>query len=164
MATKPFKTIEEQIGILRRRGMMVDDSAAQVLMREGYYSIVNGYKAPFIDRHRTLECGEDRYKDGTRFDDMLRLFEFDRALRELTFHSLIKAEISSSNLLRATKKPQVIGYAGGLFSCVEQTCAKLCQHERSLICRLNARICRKGPLPGKLPGRGPLSCLFAFRD
>lgn len=31
----------------------------------------------------------------------------------------LKAEISSSNLLRATKKSQVIGYAGGLFSCVE---------------------------------------------
>lgn len=92
MATKPFRTIGEQIEILRGRGMEVDDSAAQVLMREGYYSIVNGYKAPFIDRERTLECGEDRYRDGTRFDDVLRLFEFDRALRELTFHSLIKAE------------------------------------------------------------------------
>lgn len=31
----------------------------------------------------------------------------------------LKAEISSSNLLRATKRSQVIGYAGGLFSCVE---------------------------------------------
>ncbi len=46
----------------------------------------------------------------------------------------LKAEISSSNLLRATKKPQVIGYAGGLFSSLEQTCANERQHERSLIC------------------------------
>lgn len=30
----------------------------------------------------------------------------------------LKAEISSSNLLRATKQSQVIGYAGGLLLCV----------------------------------------------
>lgn len=47
---KPFRTIEQQMGILRSRNMEVDSSAGAVLKREGYYSVINGYKAPFLAR------------------------------------------------------------------------------------------------------------------
>ena len=47
---KPFKSIDEQIAILDSRGVETDSDTAAALMREGYYSIVNGYKDPFIDR------------------------------------------------------------------------------------------------------------------
>lgn len=46
---KPFLTIEQQVELLRKRGMRVDGGTAPILMREGYYSVVNGYKEPFID-------------------------------------------------------------------------------------------------------------------
>ncbi len=42
MSAKPFLTIQEQVDLLRTRGMRVDDETPGVLMREGYYSIVNG--------------------------------------------------------------------------------------------------------------------------
>lgn len=45
---KPFKTIEQQMAILRSRNMDVDSSASAVLKREGYYSVVNSYKAGYI--------------------------------------------------------------------------------------------------------------------
>ena len=41
---KEFKTIAEQIHILETRGMRIGEEASIILLRENYYSIVNGYK------------------------------------------------------------------------------------------------------------------------
>ena len=79
---KPFKSIDQQIELLESRGVATDGDSRSILMREGYYPIVNGYKAPFIDSVATKEAGDDRYRDGTRFSDMHELFLFDRDLRE----------------------------------------------------------------------------------
>lgn len=89
---KPFLAIEEQVELLARRGMKVDGQTGEVLLKEGYYAIVNGYKDPFIDKARSHEAGDDRYIRGTAFDDMYALFSFDRSLRGITFSYLIKAE------------------------------------------------------------------------
>ncbi len=78
---KPFKTIEQQTEILESRGMAVDDRTAWVLEREGYYSVVNGYKDPFLDLAATQGTDGDRYQDGTSFSDVHCLFTFDRDLR-----------------------------------------------------------------------------------
>lgn len=89
---KPFRTINEQMEILRSRGLVVGDNSRIVLMREGYYSLVNGYKDAFIDRQRSSETGEDRYKEGTTFDHLHLLFDLDRMLKERTFPMLVRAE------------------------------------------------------------------------
>lgn len=89
---KPFLTIDAQVRLLQSRGMATSPSTARILMREGYYSIVNGYKAPFIDVQATKAAGDDRYLSGATFESMYELFTFDRELRELTFHYLIRAE------------------------------------------------------------------------
>lgn len=89
---KPFKTIDEQIDILRSRGMIVDDSARDILLAENYYCVINGYKEMFIDDAASQFAADERYISGTRFDDVYALFLFDRALREKTFHYLIRAE------------------------------------------------------------------------
>lgn len=41
---KEFKTIAEQIHVLETRGMHIGEEASTILLRENYYSIVNGYK------------------------------------------------------------------------------------------------------------------------
>ena len=41
---KPFKTVEEQVALLESRGMATDSNTPDILLREGYYSVVNGYK------------------------------------------------------------------------------------------------------------------------
>lgn len=61
-------------------------------MREGYYSIANGYKDPFLYTGKSREAGEDRYLEGISFSDLYTLFTFDRELRSLTFRYLILAE------------------------------------------------------------------------
>lgn len=47
---KPFLTIRQQIDLLESRGVETSEATASILLREGYYSVVNGYKNPFVDR------------------------------------------------------------------------------------------------------------------
>ena len=90
---KPFKTIEEQIEILQSRGLETNDETPIILEREGYYSVVNGYKDIFIDKEaKSAASGEDRFVKGASFDDIYRLFRFDRDLRMLLFANLAIAE------------------------------------------------------------------------
>ena len=71
-------------------------------MREGYYSIINGYKEPFLEPAVTKDAPNDRYKGGTSFDDIFALFTFDRSLRALTFRNLIKAEATARTAIAYT--------------------------------------------------------------
>lgn len=89
---KPFKTIDEQIELIESRGMTTDENTPGILLREGYYSVINGYKAPFIDRTATATAGDDRYSPGSKFSDIYSLFRFDRALRLLLFGRFSIAE------------------------------------------------------------------------
>lgn len=95
MPAKPFLTIEQQVDLLEKRGVSTSDRTGPILLREGYYSIINGYKRPFIDEHSSKESGDDRYQKGTAFDSIYGLFSFDRSLREITFHYLIRAEATA---------------------------------------------------------------------
>lgn len=89
---KPFKTIDEQIEILNGRGLLTDDGTRLILEREGYYPVVNGYKDFFLDGEATREAGEDAYLPGARFDDVYRLFAFDRDLRTTFMRYFAMAE------------------------------------------------------------------------
>lgn len=89
---KKFKTISEQVAILKSRGMKVDDDTPVVLLRENYYSIVNGYKDPFLDKSAMRSSADDVYSSGTEFNWLYALFRFDRELRQITFNYLIQAE------------------------------------------------------------------------
>ena len=83
---KPFKTFLEQVEILDTR-MKTDEDTIYYLMRNNYYSIVNFYKDPFlIFRRREI------YRDGTHFNDLKSLYEFDRNLRTLFFNYLTQIE------------------------------------------------------------------------
>ena len=96
---KPFTTVEDQIKILERRGVICDHDTSRALMRQGYYAIINGYKAPFLDAEATRAAGEDRYLTGTRFDDIYALFRFDRDLRAITFRFLMIVESTLRSLI-----------------------------------------------------------------
>ena len=90
---KPFLPIEEQIKLLESRGVVIDlNESPSLLLRYGYYSIINGYKDPFIDRQRSSELSNDFYKEGTKFSDIYRLFEFDLFLREILLKYLLRVE------------------------------------------------------------------------
>jgi abortive infection bacteriophage resistance protein len=92
MMSKPFKTIDELVDIMESRGICTDVDTRCLLMSESYYAIINGYKAPFLDKKAMEKSAEDIYLDGTTFAEIHSLFSFDRELRHITFAAIIKAE------------------------------------------------------------------------
>lgn len=49
---KPFKTYNQQLKILRNRGLIISNGskAIRILERENYYTVINGYKFFFLER------------------------------------------------------------------------------------------------------------------
>ena len=87
MAAKVFKTIDEQIDILKSKGLVIDDydKAKEVILRENYF-FLNGYRSPF------LVSGSKRFIDGASFEELHSLFTFDRYFRNIIFKNLLIVE------------------------------------------------------------------------
>ena len=88
MIQKQFKNLDEQIEILKYKGLVINNSeyARSVLLRENYF-FVSGY------RHLFLKSNVDKtYKNGTTFEEMYSLFLFDRTLRNILFKNLLIIE------------------------------------------------------------------------
>ena len=89
---KPFMSVANQVELLGSRGLATDSRTGWVLEREGYYSVINGYKSPFLDESKPKEAGDARYREDTSFDNIYALFVFDRNLRFLFFRMTTLAE------------------------------------------------------------------------
>lgn len=89
---KPFMSVADQVKLLESRNLATNSRTGWVLEREGYYSIVNGYKSPFLDDLKSRETGDDRYRENVSFDNIYALFVFDRNLRFLFFRMTTLAE------------------------------------------------------------------------
>lgn len=97
--SKPFRSLEEQVELLRRRGLACDDETPITLLREGYYAVVNGYNQPFLDIEASSAAGDDRFVPGTTFADVYALCVFDRDLRAAAFRALMEVESTMRSLL-----------------------------------------------------------------
>ena len=85
---KEFKTLSEQIEILKSKGLVIDNPeyAKEVLMRENYF-FLNGY------RHLFMRSSVDkRYIEGCTFEELYSLFLFDRAFRNILFKNILVIE------------------------------------------------------------------------
>lgn len=94
---KEFKTIEQLVDLLESRNVRTDADTANILRRESYYAIVNGYKDPFLDRDAMQSSDGDVYREGTTFRQIYDLFLLDRDLRATVFPYLIRAETILKN-------------------------------------------------------------------
>lgn len=90
---KPFRTVDQQVEILKSRGMGFGDpdGAKRFLLRENYYAVVNGYKDLFLEA-KSSPNDEDRYRGGTMFEELRAIYLFDGALRDLCFKHILAAE------------------------------------------------------------------------
>lgn len=88
MPVKPFKTYDEQIQLLESRGLSVPDHdlAREILKHHNYYRL-SAYRFP-------LQDGPDRFSAGSCFDDLWRLYRFDRGLRLLVGEACKSLEIA----------------------------------------------------------------------
>lgn len=95
---KAHESYARQVEILAARGMDMGDreSAEATLRRVNYYRL-SGYWYPF---RKQFEGGrEDDFYDGTRFSDVVALYEFDARLRAATFTTLAPVELAIRALL-----------------------------------------------------------------
>lgn len=92
---KPFKTIDEELSILESRGLVFQDKddARQKLLENNYYTIINGYKHPFVyERNHSDSNACEKFKEGTTFDKIYALYEFDCELRALFLKYILRIE------------------------------------------------------------------------
>lgn len=84
---KKYLEISEQIELLKSRGMIIEDEikAAEKLVFINYYKIKEA-SLPFLRN--------DKYKDGTKFEDIIFRFYEDRNLRLYFMRVIEKIEIS----------------------------------------------------------------------
>lgn len=87
---KPFTTFRQQLKILRGRNLIISNGskAIEILERENYYYLINGYKNIFLDTSSATE----KYQDGTTFEHIYSLFCFDRNLRIILLKNLLEFE------------------------------------------------------------------------
>lgn len=86
---KKFLTYQQQIQKLEHSGLTIVDRSAceRVLADIGYFPVVNGYQSFFRDPSTRI------YREGSTFDDILALYEFDARLREVVLDALLKVEV-----------------------------------------------------------------------
>ena len=93
---KPFKTYEELLLFLQdEKNLTIEDmdTARRILLKTSYFSLISGYKDTF--KNRTT----GKYIDGTTFDDIYRLYQFDNELRSIFLKYILIAEHSVKSSL-----------------------------------------------------------------
>ena len=95
MIEKQFKNLDEQIEILKQKGMIIQDEnyAKKVLLRENYF-FLNGYRHLFVKSEK-----DKRFKNGVTFEELYSLFLFDRAFRNVIFKYLLVIENNLKSII-----------------------------------------------------------------
>lgn len=91
---KPCKTSAEHIALMKSRGLEFGDDAFAVhwLENTGYFRLT-GYGLHFRERGSDGKLTENFIK-GTRFEDLVELYEFDRHLRLLILDAVERFEVA----------------------------------------------------------------------
>lgn len=89
MKEKTYLDPENQLKQLQERNLAITDfeEGLQILERNNYYNLINGYKSPFLT---------DYYKDGSCLNEIYSLYRFDKRISKLYFGALMSIE----NLLK----------------------------------------------------------------
>lgn len=82
-----FKTVDEQIMILKQRGLTIhnEERARRYLLTSNYYAIINGYSKFFQDR-------DNHFMSGASFDEIRELYWFDKEIKQILFDGILNAE------------------------------------------------------------------------
>ena len=91
IVVKEFKTIDEQIIILKNKGLIFKDEhkAKKLLIANNYYNIINGYKDLFI-----IKKNNEMFLNNTTFEEIYSLYEFDRKIKDILLEYILKVENS----------------------------------------------------------------------
>ena len=99
---KEFKTIDEQIEILKRKGLIIEDEeeTKEILLRENYF-FINGYRLLLMNSY-----SDKTFIKGSTFKELYALFLFDRSMRNIIFKYLliIENQLKSISCYQLSKK------------------------------------------------------------
>ena len=99
---KEFKTIEEQVEILKRKGLIIEDEeeTKEILLRENYL-FINGYRLLLMNSY-----SDKTFVKGSTFKELYALFLFDRSMRNIIFKYLliIENQLKSITSYQLSKK------------------------------------------------------------
>lgn len=105
MAVKTFKTISEQLEILKSRGLKVDDEvkAREFLLKNNYYRI-SGYSLTLRDH--------DTFFPQATFQNIIDIYQFDCSFRHILLENIEKIEVAVKSIYayEFTKKYGALGY------------------------------------------------------
>ena len=92
---KIFKTLEEQVDILRGKGLIVEDveETKEILLRENYF-FINGYRPVLMN-----SVSDKTFVIGATFRELYSIFLFDRAFRTILFKNLLIIENSLKSVI-----------------------------------------------------------------
>lgn len=95
MNKKDFKTLDEQLAILRAKGLIINNEeyAKDVLLMENYF-FLNGYRYIFFKSSK-----EKKFIKGTTFEELYQMFLFDRSLRNILFKNLLIVENNIKSII-----------------------------------------------------------------
>ena len=93
MNKKEFRTLDEQISILKNKNLVIEDEEAtkEILLRENYF-FINGYRSMFYTNNR-------KFIQGTRFEELYAAFLFDRNIRNVLFKNLLVVENNIKSII-----------------------------------------------------------------
>ena len=94
MRAKIFRTLDEQIDIMKSKGLVIEDieKTKNILFRENYF-FINGY------RHMFTYGSKDKFIPGTKFEEMYATFLFDRKLRNIMFKYILIVENNIKSIM-----------------------------------------------------------------
>ena len=92
---KEFKKLDEQVDILRNKGLTVNNEeyAKEVLLRENYF-FLNGYRHIFMK-----SMTNKTYIEGSTFEELYSLFLFDRSFRNILFKNILTIENNVKSIM-----------------------------------------------------------------
>ena len=93
MNKKEFRTLDEQVDILKGKGLIINDpeKVKDILLRENYF-FINGYRQMFYTSNR-------KFINGTTFEELYSTFLFDRNLRNILFKNLLVVENNIKSII-----------------------------------------------------------------
>lgn len=99
---KEYKTFNQQLVILRNRGLIVPTNGKpkRFLEQENYYNIINGYKDLFLQKGEDNQpLAPEKFLENSHFDELKSLFYLDRELRIIFLKYILIFENSFKTVL-----------------------------------------------------------------
>ena len=92
---KLFKTLDEQLSILKDKGLIIEDEeqTKEILLRENYF-FINGYRGLRMNSY-----ADRNFIIGSTFRELYSIFLFDRYIRNILFKNLMVIENNLKSII-----------------------------------------------------------------